>query len=107
MNELEEDPVFLNSRREAIVIAGLWFAALLWTVPYCYTFGYQPPDDPEQLQTVMGMPSWVFWGIAAPWGVCSLATIFLCLSCIRDDDLGEAPEDAEPEQSALSVGDLT
>ena len=40
-------------------------------------------------------------------GVCSLATIFLCLSCIRDDDLGEAPEDAEPEQSALSVGDLT
>lgn len=107
MNELEEDPVFLNSRREAIVISGLWFAALLWTVPYCYICGYQPLDDPEQLRTVMGIPSWVFWGVAAPWGACGLVTIALCMFCIRDDDLGEAPEDAESELSAQSAGDLT
>ena len=30
------DPVFLHSRREALVIFAVWLAALAWAVPFCY-----------------------------------------------------------------------
>ena len=34
------DPVFLHSRREAILIASAWAVGLVWAVPYCYLNGY-------------------------------------------------------------------
>lgn len=93
-----DDPVFLHSRREAVVILGVWALSLLWTVPYCYLNGYQSPAAPEELPIVLGMPAWVFWGIAVPWVVCGLISIALCLWFIQDDDLGETAEKAPPEE---------
>ena len=86
------DPVFLHSRREALVILGLWVAMLLWAVPYCYLNGYAGDVDPEQVRTVWGLPSWVFWGIVAPWIFADLFTIWFCFFYMVDDDLGEAHE---------------
>ena len=64
---LRHTRVFLNSRREAIVIFGAWFVAMCWSVPYCYINGYGHQVDPETLSTTMGIPSWLFGGILLPW----------------------------------------
>ena len=88
------DPTFVNSRREAIVIFGSWVVALIWAVPYCYLNGYNVAD-PENIKTVLGIPSWLFWGIAAPWVAANLFTTWFCCAYMKDDDLGVNP-DAEP-----------
>lgn len=99
----EWDPVFLHSRREAILIVATWFAALLWTVPYCYLNGFQTTDAPREVEFILGMPDWVFWGVAAPWMVCNLVTVWFCFAYFVDDDLevGAAPADAPlPEKDS-------
>lgn len=104
MSELQcDDPVFRNTRREAILILAIWAVALCWVVPYCILSGYQPPQSPEELQLVWGMPEWIFYGVALPWMIASAVTIGLCLFVIQDDDLGVAPEEQEfPEESPQS-----
>jgi hypothetical protein len=91
-----DDPLFLHSRREAIVILAVWGAFFAWVVPYCYVFGYTAPANPAELPLVLGMPAWVFWGVGVPWVTAGLVSIVLCLWFIQDDDLGAAPEDEEP-----------
>ena len=86
----ELDPVFVSSRREALIIVAVWFAALCWCVPYCYLTGYGKPVDAATLETVFGVPKWIFWGIAVPWLVADAFTIVFCLFVMRDDDLGVA-----------------
>ena len=86
------DPTFVNSRREAIVIFGSWVVALIWAVPYCYLNGYNVAD-PENIKTVLGMPAWLFWGIAAPWIVANLFTTWFCFAYMKDDDLGVNPDE--------------
>jgi len=88
-----DDPVFLHSRREALVIVALWAACLVWPVPYCYLNGYTAPATPEELPIVWGMPAWVFYGIALPWAVAGVASIVMCLWFIQDDDLGQADDE--------------
>ncbi|MFV0442720.1 MAG: DUF997 family protein [Planctomycetaceae bacterium] len=88
-----DDPVFLHSRREAIVILLVWAACFAWTVPYCYLNGYTAPASPDELPIVMGIPAWVFWGIAVPWVVAGLVSIGLCLWFIRDDDMSAGEPD--------------
>jgi hypothetical protein len=82
-----DDPVFLNSRREFLIIMAVWALCLLWVVPYSYIFGYHTVTDPADLKLVLGMPSWVVWGVGAPWMVANVITIVLCLWVIKEDDL--------------------
>lgn len=85
---LELDPVFLNSKREAWIILGLWGAMLLWAVPYCYINGFQAGLDPEEVELTFGLPSWVFWGIAFPWLVADVFTIWFCLLYMKKTTWG-------------------
>jgi len=85
----EYDPVFVHSRREAMIICCVWVAALMWTVPYCYFTGYVGPVDAENFKTVLGMPAWLFWGVFVPWGVANLFTIWFCFFYMKDEDLGQ------------------
>jgi len=106
----EYDPVFLNSRREAIVTLAIWALSLAWVVPYCYFTGYVQDGNefkPEQLQTVLGMPSWAFWGIAVPWVVANIVTAWFAFVYMADDDLGEVHEglDIEEEIAEISAHD--
>ncbi|MBW3540439.1 MAG: hypothetical protein KY476_09220 [Planctomycetes bacterium] len=89
----EYDPVFLHSRREAIVIFVVWLAGLVWAVPYCYVNGYVGNVEPESVATVWGIPAWLFWGIAVPWLAADLFTVWFCFWYMQDDDLGAAPEE--------------
>ena len=86
-NEPAYDPTFLHARREGLIIFAVWVMALLWAVPYCYFNGYE--IDPAALQMIWGVPSWVFWGIAAPWILANVFTFWFCFSYMSDDDLGE------------------
>jgi len=87
----DTDPVLKNSRREAIIITIVWVAATSYCCAYSYWFGYNRPGRPlgiKDLDPVWGIPSWVFWGILAPWLVCSLFTFWFAGFYMVDDDLG-------------------
>jgi len=96
--DLEYDPVFLHSRREAVIIFCLWVMALLWVVPFCYFNGYGGNVDPNTISMIMGVPTWLFWGIFVPWLVADVFTIWFCFCYMKDDDLGEANEGANIEE---------
>jgi len=83
----------LQSAREAKWILLIWFASFVWTLGYCTRYGYQPVD-PSQLNLVMGMPHWVFWGVVMPWVTTMIVSIWFALFCIRDDELGEEPPES-------------
>lgn len=82
----EYDPAYLNSLRELYVMVGIWAVSLLWTLGYCALFAYQSPDATEAVSIVWGVPSWVLWGIAVPWGMGGLVTMWFALFFIKEDD---------------------
>ena len=93
------DPAFLDSRREAWVILLLWVAALLWAVPYCYLNGFPETFVEEEFSTVWGVPSWLFWGIAVPWLLADVFTLWFCFFYMKDGSLGEEVS-VESQESA-------
>ena len=96
--QVEYDPVFLHSRKEAIIIFCLWATGFVWAVPFCYLNGYIDDFNPETFQTIWGIPSWLFWGIAVPWLVADVFITWVGFCYMADDDLGEAADgpDAAP-----------
>ncbi len=87
MSRCPEDPVVTAARREASLALGMWLAAMLYTVTYCYLHGYG--RDVESLSFVLWFPDWVFWGIVVPWGLCILASIVFAWRVMGDESLGE------------------
>lgn len=97
--------LFLNSRREAVLVLIVNAVALVWTVGYCFLKGYQHAPDSWVVQWgwatprsaadfhhLGGLPDWVMFGIFLPWLVCALLTILACL-VMRDDELGQDVEE--------------
>ena len=89
--ETSFDPTFLHARREAWLILCAWAVCLIWTVGYCAFAAYDVP--PEQIQIILGMPSWVFWGVLVPWVAATLFSVWFSLAYIADDDLGESDDE--------------
>lgn len=122
--ELEIDPLYQRTRREAFLIFGLWGVALLWCVGFSYLYGYEthapvggsvgpaiaeiigPLEDfnrdAGELTTVLGVPDWVMFGVLVPWLVFLLVTVLFLFFVYRDEDLeppaGPSPEGADHEQ---------
>ncbi len=84
------DPTFVNARREAGWILVAWAVCLIWTVGYCALWAYDVP--PDQIGIILGMPSWVFWGVLVPWIAATLFSIWFGLVYMADDDLGETDD---------------
>lgn len=98
-DDFEFDDTFLHARKEALIILGIWFVCLLWTIPYCYLNGFtDPTSDAAAIPTVWGIPSWVFWGVGLPWLMADIATTWFCFVTMKDDNLGEAHEGADLEE---------
>ena len=100
------DPVLKHARREAFVIGLVWLISTVYSCSYCYTFGYIRPNRPlgvEDIHPILGMPSWVFWGIMAPWACCALFTFGFAGFWMTDDDLGE-DHSTELEQDVREGG---
>jgi hypothetical protein len=90
-----EDPLVRSAGREALVVFGVWLIAMIYTVGYCYLFGYNRP--PQDVKLVWGVPDWIMWGVFAPWGACYLFSIWFSYGFMRDEDLGaEQPEAGDP-----------
>lgn len=105
------DPVFVHGRREAIVILAAFLVLLVWSVGCCYMLGYSEPSEMAgSVSMVLGIPSWVFWGVAVPWIAADLFTIWFCFWYMSDDDLGEVHEGAdlsEQVEGDVNVRDRT
>ena len=97
----EYDPVYLHTRRETVFIIGAWIMLCLWVVGISLLTGYDV--DPDELSTVLGMPSWVFWGVGLPWIAANIFIIWFCLKYMVDDPLGE-DEEEKPSDSASITG---
>ena len=104
---IDYDPVFLNARREAIVIFFVWLACLLWSVPFCYAYGYPEQFEASEFSTLLGVPTWLFWGIAAPWLLANVATIWFCFAFMKDDDLGVADDELPHGESEAKQEDAS
>ncbi|QDV55823.1 hypothetical protein [Rosistilla oblonga] len=108
---IEYDTSYLNSLRELKFVGAIGTLALAWTLIYGGLKGYS--SDPDAMDVILGMPSWVFWGIAVPWCVTSLATLFFALFILRedDDDLleqeAQAQAEAEAQAEAASKEDVS
>lgn len=100
--------LYRNAKREALIVAVVWFVATAWTVSYCYLNGYQHdaeswvvrqgwavPRDPGNFRMIAGVPDWVAIGILLPWVLCSSFTIFFSLVIMQDDELGSEAGEGE------------
>jgi hypothetical protein len=98
------DSVYASSIRELKWILAIWTASFIWVVGYCVLYGYYEEEAP--LVTVMGMPSWVFWGVFLPWFASLAATAWFALSYMEDHDLNPEPK-APPEAKEAVVSTPT
>ncbi len=89
-HQSEYDPTYLNSLREAKMIIFLFAVFCAWAVLACYLFGYgDPPAAGTEIAKVLGMPSWIFWGICLPWIAVDVVAVWFCFFYMQVDDLGE------------------
>lgn len=115
MSDYTDDPVYLQSRKEAILVLIVWAISFVWTVSYCYWNGYTAHSDvegsitaylpdmsslnrnPESLKTPygLGIPDWCFWGVAVPWVVCILVSTWFSFGYMTD--IEEEEQDATVE----------
>lgn len=68
-----------------------WLACTVYCCAYCYFFGYIREGRPlgaEDIRPVMGVPSWFFWGVMAPWVACGVFNVVYAGLFMTDDDLG-------------------
>ena len=93
MAEPVEDPVVLSGRREALITFAVFVVAVTYTVVYCTLNGYE--RNVEQMTFILGFPDWVFWGVLAPWAVCTGIGVWMSFYFITDAVLEEAEPTAE------------
>jgi fatty acid desaturase len=86
------DPVLVHARREALVILAAFAVCLVWSVGWCYLAGYHEPAG-SGLSTVLGMPSWVFWGVLVPWLAADVFALWFCFFFVAADPLGESEDE--------------
>ena len=77
--------------------------ALLWAVPFCYFNGYPDEFDAANFSTTLGIPTWLFWGIAVPWLAADVFTTWFCFCYMKDDDIGEAQEGADIQEEVAEM----
>ncbi len=86
-----EDPTLRNARREAIIIVAVWALVTIYCCVYSYFTGYIRTGKAlglQDVQPVLGMPSWFFWGVIVPWILCTLFTFWFAGIFMTEDDLG-------------------
>ena len=100
--DYELDPVFVNAKREAKIILVSFAVFAVYTLSVSYSLGWHSdhPGDTEP-SMVLGIPSWVFWGILVPWIFANLVTGWFCFRFMRDDLL------TDTQQAADSPGDAS
>ncbi len=96
-------PLVLHARRETLVILLAFVVCLVWSIAWCYSFGYPAPDG-GLVPRVLGMPSWVFWGVLVPWLAADLFAVWFCFFFMVDDPLGETEEESTRDDGTTRAG---
>ncbi|MBP87849.1 MAG: hypothetical protein CMJ64_14190 [Planctomycetaceae bacterium] len=100
--EPEWDPTYLHSLREVYVIIALFAFFCVWSIFVCYNYGYLSPGEQRStVTTVLGMPSWAFWGLCLPWLAVDIVAIWFCFFFMVPDDLGEDQPDVYEEMAGI------
>lgn len=99
MRSSGEDPVLRSARREATLTLVFWLLVTCYCVGYCYWHGYaHSPEDLAQkaaeLTFVLGVPSWVFWGLLVPWLGCLAFSTWFAFGFMADDPLGDEDDES-------------
>ena len=101
MPPAEPDPflrLLRNARREACWILAIWAAFLVWVVGLSYARGYTEPlgegSAAPELRSILGVPEWAFWGIAVPWAVATLVSLWFAVRVLADDELASPGDPA-------------
>ncbi|MGK0185114.1 MAG: hypothetical protein ACI9R3_000889 [Verrucomicrobiales bacterium] len=68
------------------IIFGVWAIFCVWVIGACSRYGFMEPES--EVQLVIGMPAWVFWGVAVPWCGATLFSIVFALFFMSDHELG-------------------
>ncbi len=66
---------------------------LVWSISWCYSFGYSAAES-GSVTSVMGIPSWVFWGVMVPWLAADVFAFWFCFYFMVDDPLGETGDES-------------
>ena len=83
-------PASSASRREALFVCAVWVIACAYTVGYSALFGYGKSGYPT---LILGIPSWVVWGVLAPWFACLGITLWFAGFRMTDEPLGESHDE--------------
>ncbi|MCA9133661.1 MAG: hypothetical protein KDA45_10920 [Planctomycetales bacterium] len=87
--DYELDPIFLSSRREAVVVLAIFALFTVYVLGVSFMLGAQPANPAGQgTPTMWGMPSWVVWGIVVPWVAANVVTAWFCFWYMKVEDLG-------------------
>ena len=73
---------FRRARREALHILVAWGICMIWTIGYCAFFAYGFGD----ISLLWGMPQWVVFGIALPWVIATLYSLWFALFYMKAED---------------------
>ena len=85
-----DDSLVTHTLREARWIVAIWAVSFVWVIGYCSRYG--ATGAVETIETVGGIPAWLFWGIALPWVIATIVTCWFALAYIVDEPLDEEDE---------------
>jgi hypothetical protein len=85
------DPLYLSALREMKWILAAWVVNFAWVTGYCRWTAFRT-DNQEEAATVLGMPSWVCFGVFIPWIAATVFTAWFALTRMEDHPL-EDPTD--------------
>ena len=97
------DPLVANARRELLVTLIAFVVFGMWVVGVSWWSGREPVVDPNDIRTILGMPAWVFWGVALPWAAANGFTFWFCFRFMANDALDDAVEEVlhDPHNSRM------
>jgi len=75
------DPKFLRTRKEALLIMLSWIVFMIWTVGVSWILGYTG----DAVTLILGFPTWVLVGVMIPWLVGTAFSVWFSLSYMRDE----------------------
>lgn len=85
----ELDPLYASSIRELKWIIVAWAVNFAWVLGFCFLRGYG--SEESEISLVLGMPSWVFWGVMLPWILVTLFTAWFAMTQMADHPLEDSP----------------
>jgi hypothetical protein len=79
---------FRQSRKEMWGMLAAWAVFFAWSIGYCWAYGFADPNAAE-VPLLFGVPRWVMIGIALPWLVANVFTIWFAGWFMQDTSLGD------------------